>query len=244
MRRLVETLTGKRARTESGPCVAGFAIVLTALVGCASAETQQVQEMAAGTPPCENLDHTKNIQGQEQAILECAQALDAAQAFDSKIPGTFDENWLDEPQPTGPPKFKCIGTIWPEKRAHANDTTHVGPFRDGGGRVTAKILVQQSPGAEECTGYQQGAVRLYPGVSYAFVYALGREGEHSKKPARVMIVHEDGSLPQGQQFQDRPMHVCWHPDFGYEHAHGRWQKEPVDVRGWWTCVDRGCCNMP
>ncbi len=228
-----------------------------ALAGCATAETQEV---AVGTPACENLDHTKNIETQEDSILACAKELNAAGAFESGIPGTFDKRWLDEPQQHGPPHFNCIGTIWPEKRAHMNDITDVGPFQNGGGRVTAKILIEQSPGAGSCRFYRQGplqgppqdppqgpppgTVHLYPGISYVFVYDLGEEDEHSKKPARVVIVHEDGSLPPGQQFQNRPIRVCWHPTFGYQHAHGRWQMEPVDVKGGWTCVNKGCCNMP
>lgn len=241
MRRIVEAISGMCARTGSGLSVACLAMAAAALAGCATAETQEVAE---GTPACQNLDHTAPAQQQGAEILECAQELDDQDAFESGIPGTFDQQWLDEPQPHGPPNFNCIGTIWPEKRAHKNDTLAVGPFQNGGGRVTAKILIEQGPDAGTCGAYQQGPARLYPGVSYVFVYALGRVGEQSKKPARVAIVHEDGTLPQGQQFQDLPMRVCWHPDFGYEHAHGRWLHQPRDARAWWTCVDKGCCNMP
>jgi hypothetical protein len=246
MRRLVEALTVMHVRTWSGLFVGCSALAAFALAACTVGETQ---ERTQGTPACENLDHSKTVREQAQEIFECAKFLDTAQAehaFESGVPGTNDKQWLDDPpNGGGPPNFNCIGSIWPERRAHLNPTANVGPFESGGGRVTAKIELKTGHRDKDCRLYPQGPLNLYPGISYVFFYELRDSLDaQNNKPGRIAVVHEDATLPSGQRIQIRPMKICWHPGQGYEHAFARWSLEPEDAKGWWTCVNGGCCNMP
>lgn len=220
-------------RLSAGCCFAARASLVTALLISLGGMTEL---RGQGTPSC-NLDPRVPVQQQIDAIRKCAIELDAAGAFESGIAGTNDQQWLDEGVP---PQFNCIGSLWAEERAHTNSVSDLGSPRDGGGRVTLKVLIEQGPGAEECTGYHQGPVKLPLGVSYVFVYSLGRIQTNGKKPAHIIIVPESA----GEQAKFAPMQVCWHEQYGYEHAHARWLHDPKDARGWWTCVHNGCCNMP
>jgi hypothetical protein len=188
-----------------------------------------------GTPAC-SLDSSKPPHTQIDAIRTCALQLDDGDAFHCRIQGTCDTRWLDEGTPA---VFNCIGTLTPEKRAHWNTREDLGRWQDGGGRVTLKVEVEQRPGAGACTGYQQGPVRLPLGVSYVFIHTLGATEPDGKKRARMIIVPADPSVQEALA----TIKVCWHQEYGYEHPRAQWRHEPVDVKGWWTCADGGCCNM-
>jgi hypothetical protein len=194
-----------------------------------------------GTPSC-GLDPSRHPQTQIDEIRACALQLDAAGAFDCSIIGTCDTQWLDEETPEEtPPVFNCVGALTPERRAHWNSQTDVGDWRNGGGRVTLKVEIQEGPGAEAgaCTGYRQKSVRLPLGVSYVFVYSLGTQTQpNDKRPAHIIVVPADPTL------QARPgeIDVCWHPEYGYLHSLARWRHQPEDARGWWTCADGACCS--
>ena len=218
--------------------------ILTLAVGTQPALGQRdtaeaVDPQGRGTPPASrwglNIDPSRPLQPQYGQLRDYAQRLDALGYFASAVIGTWDKQWLDEPKEQGhkgPPNFNCLGTIWPEANAHENPGEDLLQMPDAG-RITAKILIE----GDHCPFYEQGDVRLWPGVSYVWIDSFSVVSE-DEAVARVAIIHET------RQLQETTIKICWHPGYTYAHAHARWRHDPDDAKAWWTCVKKGCCNLP
>ncbi len=201
--------------------------------GCASQVTQR-------TPPALEfgirIDPTQDLRRQGEQLRAYASALDDRGYFESGVRGTKDKQWLDEPlegsRSRTVPEVRCLGTIWPEMHAHKNwgqDLRRV----PGEGRITAKFKI------EHCDGYEQGRFTLPPGVSYLWVDSFQQPADSATQTTvRMALI----PYPEGEIQVHDSVKVCWHRDYGYEHAHARWLFDEDDARSWLTCVEYGCCE--
>jgi hypothetical protein len=166
--------------------------------------------------------------------------------FDSGVPGSDDEQYIDVIRPRRPGEqrgrrtFDCRARIWPEPSAHRNDSTAYRRPRDGGGRITARI--QLHPGCRRADGHDgYGKYDLFPiGYSYVWIDSYDPQGNAEWGKARAIIVPRDHRLAL---IVRDSIAICKHEDYEDAYATARWVHQPNDAGAWWTCMRTGCCNL-
>jgi len=187
-----------------------------------------------------------------EELREYGQMLDRSGYFESRVIGTNDRQVLDtkHDSTSGVTVYECLGTIWPERHAHRNAPEDLTTEKHGGGRITAKVKIEDNPAdPAECREHviwhvlpgttDTTDIRLTVGQHFVYVYDfwIGNGGA----TARVKIIRDDDS--HTATVVETEIRVCVHPEYGYQHALARWIHRPCDAALWWSCVRFGCCSV-